>query len=69
MSDDSEPRNHECVRLISDKKVELRMENDEIYKVYGYNGKAYHHEEPSNEIIGEIVAPLREIVTIDKQNM
>lgn len=58
-----------CVNLLGAQEVELRMENNELYKVYGYNGKIYSQNDEMSEVIGEIVEPIREIVTLDKKDI
>lgn len=68
-SEDSTNRDHNCIQYLNDKEVELRALNNQLYKVYGYNGRVYDENEVASEIVSEIVEPIRQIVTIQKHNM
>ncbi|CAI2379068.1 unnamed protein product [Moneuplotes crassus] len=58
-----------CVEKRDDNDLILYTQNEEVYKKYNYNGKIFSHKDPVTEIISDIVEPIRESVTIDKQNM
>lgn len=45
------------------------MENNEVYKTFMVNGRVYEIDEPADRIVGEIVEPIKEIVTVKKNNI
>ena len=69
ISNHSYMKNDSWVNHLTDQKIELKMENDEIYKTYCYNGTVYNQHDDIIEVVSEIVEPIKKIVTKDKKNM
>ena len=68
-SEESQPSDRNWVRLLNNNEVELRMENNELYKVYEFNGGVYHHDADSSDVVSEVVEPIRDIVTVQNKNI
>ena len=58
-----------CIKIVSDKEVDLLSEKNNVYKKYNFNGKIFSQANPISEIVSDTVEPMRQKVTIEKNNM
>jgi hypothetical protein len=68
-SEQSEPTDRTCVRHVSPQEIELRMENNELYKIYSFNGGCYDHLVEPGDFVNKLVEPIREIATVDHKDI